>query len=115
MLRRLGPSRRGCAVVVRRMCVAATDSRCVFAAHGCRRLAWHFKTLEAVWPTVEVVDIGRLRRLENVVPDWRDMADRHGLDAMPSKKVNSAAECRLERFFVNVFYPWTSRPAVGDH
>lgn len=96
------------------MRVAAPDPGRVLTAHGCQRLAWHFETSDAIWPAIEVVDIGRLRRLENIVPDWRDLVDRHGLDVMPSKKQISAAEYHQERFFVNVFYPWTSRPAVGD-
>lgn len=115
VLRRVGRSRAGCAVVVRRMSVVAPEPGCVLTSHGCQRLGWHFNTPDATWPTVEVVDVGRLRRLENIVPDWGDLADRHGLDVRPSKKLVSAVEFRRERFFVNAFYPWTSRPAVGDH
>lgn len=96
------------------MQVVAPVPGCVLTAYGCQRLAWYFDAPEAVWPAVEMVDVGRLLRLENITPDWRDLADRCGLQAMPSNKHASAEEFRRERFFVNAFYPWTSRPAVGD-
>lgn len=113
VLCRAGPSRRAC-VAVRRMQVVAPVPGCVLTAYGCQRLAWYFDAPEAVWPAVEMVDVGRLLRLENITPDWRDLADRCELQAMPSNNHASAEEFRRERFFVNAFYPWTSRPAVGD-
>lgn len=114
VLRRVGPTRRQC-IVVRRMQVAAPAPHCVLTAHGCQRLGWYFHTPQDVWPAIEVVEVHQLLRLENVVPDWRDLASRHGLEVMPSKKQITADEYRQERFFVNAFYPWTSRPAADDH
>lgn len=114
VLRRVGPTRRPC-VILRRMRVAAPVPGCVLTAHGCQRLAWHFQSPEAMWPTVEVVEVGQLLRLENIVPDWRDLASRRGIDAMPSQEPTTMDEYRQQRFFVNAFYPWTSRPAIGDH
>ncbi|KAK1857957.1 hypothetical protein I4F81_000571 [Pyropia yezoensis] len=105
VLRRVCPTRRVCCVVVRRMRVAAPDLGCVLTAHGSQRLACQFDTSDAIWPAFKVLDIGRQKHLENIVPDWRDLVDRHGLDVMPSKKQISAAEYRQERFFVNMFYP----------
>lgn len=84
----------------------------MLTARGCKRLGWQFDTPESLWPAIEAVNVGRLLRLENIVPDWQDLARRRGLEAMPSKL--PLEEYRRARFFVNVFYPWTSRPAVGD-
>ncbi|KAK1862570.1 hypothetical protein I4F81_005138 [Pyropia yezoensis] len=69
---------------------------------------------ESVWPTVELIDAARVLRLESIVPDWRALEKRCGVHATPSKKPHTPDEFRQERFFVNVFYPWTSRRAVGD-
>lgn len=111
VLRGVGPFRRNC-VVVRRMRVVQPEPGCVLTARGCKRLGWQFDTPESLWPAIEAVNVGRLLRLENIVPDWQDLARRRGLEAMPSKL--PLEEYRRARFFVNVFYPWTSRPAVGD-
>lgn len=58
---------------------------------------------------MEIVDVEQILRLEHVLPDWRDMADRGGIDTMGSERVFTVAERRDARFFVNAFYPWTSR------
>lgn len=61
-----------------------------------------------------MVDVKRLLRLDQVARDWKDLADRCGMDVMPSKQKISREENKSARFFVNAFYPWTSRKAVGD-
>lgn len=95
------------------MCVAAPRPGCVLTAHGCQRLAWEFESPESLWPAIEVVDVSRLLRLEHIAPDWHDLADRCGMDVMPSKQNMSRMENHRARFFVNAFYPWTTRKAVG--
>lgn len=67
-----------------------------------------------MWPALEVVDARRLLRLEHVAPDWEDLADRCGMHVMPSKQIIIREENQRARFFVNAFYPWTTRKAVGD-
>lgn len=89
----LGPDRRQC-VVVKRMCVAAPRPGCVLTAHGCQRLGWHFYTLQNVWPTVELIDAARVLRLESIVPDWRDLEERCGVNASPSKNPHTPDELR---------------------
>lgn len=112
VLRNVGPDRHQC-VVVTRLCVAAPRPGWVLKAHGCQRLSWHFSTPQSVWPTVEVVDAPRVLRLESIVPEWRDSEERCGVTAKPSEKPRTPEELLRERFFVNVLYPWTSRPAVS--
>lgn len=82
-------------------------------AHGCQRLGWEFESPESLCSAIEVVDVGRLLRLEHIAPDWHDLADRCGMDVMPSKRSISRVESHRARFFVNAFYPWTTRKAVG--
>lgn len=82
---------------------------CVLTSYGCQRLAWDIPFPGSLWPSVDVVDVHRILRLEHVLPDWRDLADRRGIDAMGSETIYTAEEHRDARFFVNVFYPWTSR------
>lgn len=113
VLRQVGRARRHC-VVVKRMRVVDPRMGCVLTSHGCQRLAWDFDSEESLWPALEVVDVKRLLRLDQVARDWKDLADRCGMDVMPSKQKISREENKSARFFVNAFYPWTSRKAVGD-
>lgn len=113
VLRQVGDLQRHC-VVIKRMRVIAARPGCVLTAHGCQRLAWDFLTPESLWPAVEVVDVNRLLRLEHISPDWQDLADRCGMRVMPSKQTISREENHAARFFVNAFYPWTSRRAAGQ-
>lgn len=113
VLRRVGPAIRHCVVVRRFRKVAPARPVCALSSHGCQRLGWDFENETGLWPSLEIVDIGRVLRLENIVPDWRDLVERFDIDAMPSKKHAQSDEYRHERFFVNTFYPWTSRKLDG--
>lgn len=108
VLRRVERTTRHC-IVVWRMRRAEARPGCVLSAYGCQRLAWHLPFPGSLWPSVEIVDVEQILRLEHVLPDWRDMADRGGIDTMGSERVFTVAERRDARFFVNAFYPWTSR------
>jgi len=108
VLRSLGRQQRHCVVVKRLRRVAARPA-CVLSRYGCVRLAWDFSSLGADYPALELVDADQILRLEDVQVDWQDLADRHGMRAMPSTVESTATERRASRFFTNVFYPWTSR------
>lgn len=112
VLRQVEHANRHC-VVVRRMCVAAPRPGSVLTTHGCQILAWEFDSPESLWPAIEVVDVRRLLRLEHVAPDLQDLADRCVMHVIPSKQHISRVKNQLTRFFVNAFYPWTTRKAVG--
>jgi len=108
ILRSLGRQQRHCVVVQRLRRVAARPA-CVLSRYGCVRLAWDFSSLGDDYPALELVDADQILRLEDVQVDWQDLADRHGMRAMPSTVESTATERRASRFFTNVFYPWTSR------
>jgi len=96
-------------VVVQRLRPFPPLPRCSLSRSGCRRMAWLFSTPEAEWPELAQVPLARVLRLEHVVPDFLDLADRHGLHAVPSNIPDSWEERRAQRFFTNHFYPFTSR------
>jgi len=95
--------------VVRRMHEVAPIPRCSLTRSGCRRMAWYFGGPADEWPLLACVPLARVLRLEHVVPDFQDLADRRGLRAMPSNVADTAAERHATRFFTNHFYPFTSR------
>lgn len=107
VLRRIANTTRHC-IVVWRMRRAEARQGCVLTAHGCQRLAWHVPFPGSLWPSVDILDVEQILRLEHVLPDWRDLADRRGIDAMDSETVLTSAERSQARFFVNAFFPWTS-------
>jgi len=111
VLRSVGSARRSC-VVLQRMRRAAYRPGCVLTRYGCVRLAWDFSAPDDDYPALEVVDAADLLRTEDVQVDWEDLADRHGLRATLDDQVSSPTERRAARFFVNAFYPWTSRELV---
>jgi len=96
-------------LVVRRMDEVPSFPDCPLTRSGCKRLAWSFTTADAEWPTLARVPLAMVLRVEHVVPDFEDLANRHGLRAVPSNTPDTAAERRAERFFTNCFYPFTSR------
>lgn len=108
VLRRVGSVQRDC-VVVRCLQAAATEPGCVLTRFGCTRLAWAFEQADSDWPLLEVVDAALLVRLEQVHPDFRDVAKRHGMGVMPSQVPQTRGERHCARFFSNTFYAWTSR------
>lgn len=108
VLRRIADTTRHCVVVWRMRRVEARRG-CVLTAHGCRRLAWDVLDSDTTWPAIDIVDVDKVLRLEHVLPDWQDLADRAGIDAMLPSEHTTSQERRQQRFFVNAFYPWTSR------
>ena len=96
-------------VVVRCMKEVSSLPHCSLTRSGCKRMAWSFSTPDEAWPKIARVPLASVLRLEHVVPDFQNLGDRHGLRAVPSNTPDTAAERRAERFFTNVFHPFTSR------
>jgi len=96
-------------IVVRRMHEVPSLPDCLLTRSGCKRLAWSFASADAEWPTLARVPLPRVLRLEHVVLDFEDLGDRHGLRAVPASTPDTAVERHAERFFINCFYPFTSR------
>ena len=99
-------------VVVERLRRVNAHPGCVLTSYGCVRLGWDFESVGDDFPSLELVDTTRIMRLEDVQMDWSDLADRHGLRAMPSTVASTPIERRAARYFTNPFYPWTSRNLV---
>lgn len=108
VVRCVGRERRD-VVVVRRLREASTRPGCVLTRHGCTRLEWAFSDSQSSWPMLEVVPYADIFRLEQVHCDFDYLAERHGLNAMPSTLPETSSERQSARFFTNEFYPWTSR------
>ena len=78
---------------------------CPMAARDCQRLKWSMgdDDLEAA---VRCVPVASIRRLSVVVPDFKDLQARHGVDAEPPGLHTAAHEHRAMRFFLNGLFPW---------
>jgi len=111
VLRSVGAATRSC-VVLQRMRRVAPRPECVLSRYGCIRLAWDFAARTDEYPALEVVDATDLLRAEDVQVDWADLGDRLGLRATAANQASSPTERRAARYFVNVFFPWTSRELV---
>jgi len=111
VLRSVGAVRRSC-VLLQCMRRAAHRHRCDLERYGCTRLAWDFSMTDDDYPALEIVEATNLLRAEDVQVDWEDLSDRLGLRATPADQESSPTERRAARYFVNVFFPWTSRELV---
>lgn len=101
-------------VVVQCMMEVLARPGCVVTEYGCQRLASEFDTPSAEWPSLDVVDVASIHRVEQVHVDMWDLAERHGVAAMPSMTPKSADERRRARFFTNTFCPFTSNAQQVD-
>jgi len=52
------------------------------------------------------VPVHRIRRLLHVVPDFADLAERHGYDAAPAPPDALPEHPQEMRYFSNGCYPW---------
>jgi len=100
---------RTCCAIIQRMRIVPARTNCVLSKFNCVRLAWAFDRPSDGWPALDVVDVTKILRLEDVQPDWYHLGDKYGLDAMPEKLEKTAAGRHDARFFTNAFYPWISR------
>lgn len=97
-------------VVVQRMRQVPPRAGCVLSEFGCTRLAWAFDSSGDEWPALEAVELANILRLEQIHVDWEDLCARRGIFVTPTTAPFTAEERRAVRFFVNVFYPWTTCP-----
>lgn len=94
-------------VVVQRMERADVQPHCVLTKFGCTRLKWVMDDRTG-FPALQAVPVEDLIRLEHIVPDFEDLCHRHGLFVFPGDTPLTKAERVAERYWVNIFYPWTS-------
>jgi len=113
VLRVVGDRDEDC-MIVRMMQETPALPRCSLTRSKCQRLAWAFASATDDWPQLVKVPLASLLRLEHIVPDFRDLGDRHGLHSRPSVVPDTADERRAQRFFTNAFFPWTSRAQHPD-
>lgn len=104
LVRWLNAEQRQAAVI---QCLREVPARpgCVLPLVGCRRHAWDFGSPSDEWPHLKVIEISSIIRVEQVHVDWRDLAGRLGIFAMPSTTPDTAEERHRARFFTKVFYP----------
>lgn len=100
------------ALVVQRLAPADPDTGCVRSRFGFRRLKWVVANGADV-PSLAVVDLCNVLRLEQVEPDFAPMTAIHGL-FHKSTTPTTAEQWRACRFFTNPFHTWTSTP-LGGH
>jgi len=96
-------------VVVQRMRRVPSLRGCALTRYGCVRLAWELSHDEDSYPGLELVDAARILCAEDVQVDWCDLEERLGPRATPSNQPDTPAERRASRYFIHVFYPWTTR------
>jgi len=97
-------------VVLQRLEDADARRGCVLTEFGCSRQRWRMHPTTG-FPSLAVVPLSCLQRLEHVVPDFEDLCDRLGLYATPATVPDSPQEMHLQRYFVNAFFPWTGGAA----
>ena len=47
-------------------------------------------------------------RLQHVIPDFEDLAERWGMTATSTTVLDSLREREKQRFFTNAFFTWTN-------
>lgn len=106
-------AKRRTLVIIQRLCRAETRPECVLTKFNCTRLKWHMDD-ETHFPLLDAVRLENVVRLEHIVPDFQDLCDRLGLFAFPGTTPRTKEERCAERWWVNVFYPWTSNGLATD-
>ena len=77
---------------------------CPFEARYCTRLKW--RVSDRGGGGIRGVPLSNVRRLLDVVPDFKDLATRKGLQAAPAAYGASQADRFAMRYFSNEFFPW---------
>jgi len=101
-----GPT--GDAAILVPMDAIPSEPLCPLAARGCVRLKWRIAE-NAAELTFRLVPVRNVRRLAFLVPDFADLAARHGVDADVPAMDSSLQACIDMRFFLNAFFPWDVR------
>jgi len=94
-------------VVVQRLEDADARPGCVLTSLNCRRKRWVINH-DTGFPELSLVPLANVLRLEHVVPDFEDLAERWGMTATPTTVPDSPQEREEQRLFTNAFFPWTS-------
>jgi len=94
-------------VVVQRLEDADARPGCVLTSLNCRRKRWVINHGTG-FPELSLVPLENVLRLEHVVPDFEDLAERWGMTATPTTVPDSPQEREEQRFFTNALFPWTS-------
>lgn len=94
-------------IVVQRMEAAEPRKGCVLTDFGCQRFKWVINDATG-FPSLAAVKLIDVQRLENVVPDFEDLCERHGLRGTPVTIPDTLQERVRQRYFTNIFFPWTS-------
>ena len=81
------------------------DSQCPLVSRGCIRLQWHVREVGAN-VTLCAVPMSAVRRLAHIVPDFKDLAERRGYDALPADVGAPLEERVAMRYFFNAFCTW---------
>lgn len=95
----------GDVVVIADMEVVEPEPNCPLAARGCTRLAWHVPQGQSD-VCLRAVPLQSVRRVLHVVPDFGDLAQRHGFVAEPAALTAPREERLAMRYFMNDFYVW---------
>lgn len=77
---------------------------CPFASRDCDRLKWAVSSNGG--HVIRAVPLSSVRRLLHVVPDFKDLATRKGLEVAPAGYQAPLADQQAMHYFVNEFYPW---------
>jgi len=80
------------------------ETGCPFDARYCTRLKWRV-TERGGW-VIRGVPLSQVRRLIHVVPDFKDLASRKGLQAAPAAYGAPQPDRIAMRYFCNDFFPW---------
>jgi len=104
---------RGCGFVVFQS-LKDVDARsgCALTSFNCRRKKWVIHSGTG-FPEMALVSLADVLRLEHVVPDFEDLAERWGMTATPTTVPDSPREREELRFFTNAVFVWT-RNSVTD-
>ncbi|KAK1867539.1 hypothetical protein I4F81_010046 [Pyropia yezoensis] len=99
----------GDVAVVADMAVVEGVPNCPLVSRGCTRLAWSVPE-GASDICLRTLPLACVRRVVHVVPDFADMVERVGVEAVPPGWDAPVADRLAMRFFINAFYPWASSP-----
>jgi len=66
---------RTCCTVIQRIRTLPPRADCVLSKFKCVRLAWAFDQPSDAWPALDVIDVTKIVRLEDVQPDWYHLGD----------------------------------------
>jgi len=94
-------------VIVQCLEDAVPRPECVLTRFKCQRKKWVIDPASG-FPALAYVPLADVMRLEHVVPDFEDLAERWGMTATPTTVPESRRERMEQRYFTNAFFSWTT-------